>query len=251
MMTKNKRPKIFYYYLPAGIFLFVLWYIVAMILSLPIIPSPLSVIERLVNIFQDTIAIHAFYSLERIFAGVLLAVSFGIPLGVLMGYIPKLDKLFAPLVYLTYPIPKIALLPILMLLCGIGEMPKVLMIFLIVIFQLLVALRDGIKNIPQEIFYPLYSLGASFWQIFAKILWPAVLPSFITALRVAMGTAISVLFFTETFGTKYGIGYFIMDSWLRVNYLDMYAGIVVLSFMGLILFAILDLCEQYFCSWKN
>lgn len=51
-----------------------------------------------------------------------------------------------------------------------------------------------------------------------------------------MGTAISVLFFTETFGTKYGIGYFIMDSWLRVNYLDMYAGIVVLSLIGLFLF---------------
>ena len=100
-------------------------------------------------------------------------------------------------------------------------------------------------------FYPLYTLGASFKDIFCKILWPAVLPNFITALRVAMGTAISVLFFTETFGTKYGMGYFIMDAWLRVNYLDMYAGIIVLSLMGLCLFGILDLCERYFCKWNR
>ena len=72
-----------------------------------------------------------------------------------------------------------------------------------------------------------------------------------TAIRVAMATAISVLFFTETFGTQYGMGYFIMDAWLRVNYLEMYSGIVVLSAMGLILFVILDLAEQRFCRWEK
>ncbi len=245
------KNKSFYFYLPAIIFLFVLWYIIAQLSDIPIIPSPITVCERLLDIFQTTIAIHALYSLERIAAGILLAVAIGIPLGILMGYFSKIDTLLAPVIYLTYPIPKIALLPILMLLCGIGEMPKIIMIFLIVIFQLLVALRDGVKNIPNEIFYPLYSLGASFSQIFTKILWPAVLPNFITALRVAMGTAISVLFFTETFGTQYGMGYFIMDAWLRVNYLDMYAGIMVLSVIGLLLFGILDICEYYFCKWKN
>lgn len=245
------KRKSFYFYIPAIIFLLVVWYIISLIAHLPIIPSPYLAIERLVNIFSDTIAVHALYSLWRIIAGVLLAVAVGVPLGILMGYAKKADTLLAPIVYLTYPVPKIALLPILMLLFGIGELPKILMIFLIVIFHVLVALRDGIGAIPKEIFYPLYTLGASFTDIFCKILWPAVLPNFITALRVAMGTAISVLFFTETFGTKYGMGYFIMDAWLRVNYLDMYAGIIVLSLIGLCLFGILDLCERYFCSWNK
>lgn len=245
------KHKSIYFYIPAIIFLLALWYVISLIVHLPIIPSPYLAIERLINIFHDTIAIHAFYSFWRIVAGVLLAVLIGVPIGILMGYTKKVDTILAPLVYLTYPIPKIALLPILMLLCGIGELPKILMIFLIVIFQVLVALRDGISSIPKEMFYPLYTLGASFKDIFCKILWPAVLPNFITALRVAMGTAISVLFFTETFGTKYGMGYFIMDAWLRVNYLDMYAGIIVLSLMGLCLFGILDLCERYFCKWNR
>ena len=245
------KLKSIYFYIPAIVFLLLLWYVISLIVHLPIIPSPLAVMKRLALIFSDTIAIHAVYSIWRIFAGVCLAIIIGIPLGILMGYVKKIDTLFAPIIYLTYPIPKIALLPILMLLCGIGEMPKVLMIFLIIIFQILVALRDGIKAIPREIFYPLYSLGAPFSAIFTKILWPAVLPNFLTALRVAMGTAISVLFFTETFGTQYGMGYFIMDAWLRVNYLDMYAGIVVLSLMGLFFFGILDLAEGYYCKWKR
>ena len=80
----------------------------------------------------QTIAIHALYSLWRIIAGVFLAIITGVPIAVMMGYYKKCDKILAPIVYLTYPIPKIALLPILMLLAGIGELPKVIMIFLIV-----------------------------------------------------------------------------------------------------------------------
>ena len=66
-----------------------------------------------------------------------------------------------------------------------------------------------------------------------------------------MATAVSVLFFTETFGTQYGMGYYIMDAWLRVNYLDMYAGIVVLSLMGLLLFGLIDMAEYVTCRWRR
>ena len=117
---------------------------------------------------------------------------------------------------------------------------------------MLVAIRDSIKTIPKEMFFPLYSFRCIFLnKFFLNILWPAVLPNFITSLRVAMGTAISVLFFTETFGTKYGMGYFIMDSWLRVNYLDMYAGIVVLSLIGLFLFGFLDFGRKLFLQMEE
>ena len=124
------------------------------------------------------------------------------------------------------------------------------MIFFIVVFQIIIAVRDGIRSLPAETFYPLYSLGASWWQVFTNVIIPASLPKFMTAIRVAMATAVSVLFFTETFGTKYGMGYFIMDAWLRVNYLEMYAGIVVLSVIGLLLFIVIDGLEHYFCRWQ-
>ena len=167
-----------------------------------------------------------------------------------MGYAAKADRIFSPFVYLMYPVPKIALLPILMLLAGVGEISKVLMLFLIIVFQVIIAVRDAVRAIPQETYMPLLSLGASFFSIFRHVLWPASLPKFITAVRVAMATAISVLFFTETFGSQYGLGYFIMDAWLRVNYLEMYAGIVVLSLLGLLLFSMLDFIEMRVCRWQ-
>ena len=238
-----------WYILGFGIFLFA-WYFIAKIVHLPIIPSPFLVMDNLGDIFMKYIAVHGFYSLGRMIAGLVLAVIVGVPVGMSMGYFPSLDRILAPLVYLTYPIPKIALLPILMLLCGLGEVSKILMIFLIIVFQVIISVRDGVKSIPKETYYPLYSLGASFWDVFREILLAASMPKFLTSIRVAMATSISVLFFTETFGTQYGMGYFIMDAWLRVNYLEMYSGIVVLSVIGLILFGVIDILDKKICHWQ-
>lgn len=245
---RTTGPGIWYFY--GTIIFLLLWQMIAGLLRLPIIPAPTVVFDNLFTIFLPEIAAHGLYSLWRIVAGVLLSILIGIPLGMCMGYFPKWDRLLSPLVYLTYPVPKIALLPVVMLLFGLGELSKILMIFLIIVFQVIVAVRDGVKSIPRETYYPLYSLGASFLDVFREILIPASMPKFLTALRVAMATAVSVLFFTETFGTQYGMGYFIMDAWLRVNYLEMYSGIVVLSSIGLILFSTIDYMERKLCSWQ-
>lgn len=236
--------------LGALILLFV-WFIAARFVDIPVVPSPFAVIEKVGDIFFSAIAVHIAYSFGRILSGLLLAVIVGLPLGVLMGWSPMADRLLAPIVYLTYPVPKIALLPIVMLLFGLGEISKMSLLFLILVFQIVIAVRDSIRAIPAEVFYPLASLGAPFRVILSEVLLPASLPKFMTAIRVAMATAISVLFFTETFGTQYGMGYFIMDAWLRVSYLEMYAGIVVLSAMGLALFGSLDLAERWLCRWQE
>ena len=228
-----------------------LWAGMAYLLQMPVIPSPAQVLLRLAAKFPETIAVHAGYSLMRIVLGLFAAVAVGYPVGVLMGYFPRVNRLLAPLLYLTYPVPKIALLPVVMLLFGVGEWSKLILVFLIIVFQVVVAVRDAVAAIPSETYAPLRVLGASFAQIVRHIIVPASLPKFITAVRVAMATAISVLFFTETFGTQYGIGYYIMDAWLRVNYLDMYAGIVVLSAMGLLLFILLDWTERRMCAWNH
>ena len=232
-------------------FCIVLWAGLAYLLAMPVIPSPEQVALCLAARFPETIAVHAGYSLMRIVLGLFAAVAVGYPVGVLMGHFPRVNRLFAPVLYMTYPVPKIALLPVVMLLFGVGETSKLLLVFLIIVFQVIVGVRDAVAAIPSETYAPLRVLGASFPQIMRHIIVPASLPKFITAVRVAMATAISVLFFTETFGTQYGIGCYIMDAWLRVNYLDMYAGIVVLSTMGLMLFILLDFAERRLCAWNR
>ena len=238
-------------YLLGAVFLLILWQFVAMLTGIPIIPLPSRVFTRLAHIFTNAIAIHAAYSLWRIVAGLVLAVAIGYPLGLAMGYSRHADRLLSPIVYLTYPVPKIALLPSLVLRAGVGELAKILMIFLIIVFQVVIAVRDAIRAIPEETFFPLRVLGAGFPAMLSEVILPATLPKFLTAVRVAMATAISVLFFTETFGTQYGMGYFIMDAWLRVNYLDMYAGILVLSVLGLALFTVIDTTERAACRWQR
>lgn len=227
------------------------WQAVSWILNLPIVPSPLSVFMTIIEIFQSKMEIHVLYSLGRVLGGIAVSILVGVPLGFLMGYSEKADKVLSPLIYFTYPVPKVALLPIIMLLFGLGEASKLIMIVLIIVFQIIITTRDAVKNIPQEIFRSLQSLGASKLQMFTEIIIPASLPDVLTATRLALGTAVSILFFTETFGTEYGMGYFVMDAWMRVNYLEMYAGIVVLSLMGFLLFTAIDLSEKILSKGRS
>jgi len=233
-----------------GIILMLAWYLLALLVDRPIIPNPIDVFIQIGEIFQVKMAVHVAYSLMRIVEGVVIAFLIGVPLVFMMGYFEKADRILAPLIYFSYPIPKIALLPIIMVLFGLGETSKIIMIVLIIVFQIIITARDAVKDIPAQTFYSLQSLGAGKLQIFTEIVAPAALPEVLTATRLALGTAISILFFTETFGTQYGMGFFIMDSWLRVNYLDMYAGIVVLSFIGFCLFVSIDYLERKICSWR-
>jgi NitT/TauT family transport system permease protein len=138
-----------------------------------------------------------------------------------------------------------------MLLLGIGEAAKITMIVLILVFQLIVSIRDAASHIPREDFHVLISLGASKRQMLRWITLPAILPETLTAIRVAIGTAASVLFFTETFGTDKGMGFYIVDSWMRLAYKEMYTGILCLSLLGLILFFTIDILEKRVCKWMN
>lgn len=232
------------------LFVLLAWHLVAWLYQLPIIPSPLAVLINTAVIFSEKIQVHVLYSLARILQGIAFSILIGVPLGYLMGYFHQVDRLLSPLIYFTYPVPKIALLPVVMLLFGLGEASKLIMIVLIIVFQIIITSRDAVRAIPRETFRSLQSLGASRLQMFTEIIFPASLSEVLTAIRLALGTAVSILFFTETFGTEYGMGYFIMDSWMRVNYLDMYSGIIVLSFMGFCVFTLVDVMDNYLCSWR-
>lgn len=246
MLSKEKWQGALYSFLVV----IAIWYLLALIIKRPIVPTPFVVFENIAQIYGSKMHVHVLYSLMRILEGIAISIILGVPLGFLMGYFEKIDKLLSPLVYFTYPVPKIALLPVVMLLFGLGEASKLIMIVLIIIFQIIITSRDAVKAIPADTFRSLQSLGASRVQMFSEIIVPASLSEVLTATRLALGTAVSILFFTETFGTEYGMGYYIMDSWMRVNYLDMYSGIVVLSFMGFIIFTLIDALEHYICSWR-
>lgn len=235
----------------AGLFLLLLWQIASLLVAKTLLPSPITVILALPDLVARNLGVHLQASLWRIGVGMVLSILLGFVLGLLIASLPKWKSFFDPIVYLTYPIPKMALLPIVMLLGGLGDGSKILMIILIVTPQVLVAVRDAIEEIPKH-YYDVYRvIGASASLRFTKITLPACLPAIFSTSRVSLGTAISILFFTENYGTEFGMGYFIMDAWLRMDYPAMYGGILILSLLGLILFVALDLLATKIMPWRQ
>lgn len=237
--------------LVAFLVLNIFWWIGSTKLQLTILPSPWQVYQHLLLQENHEMSFHIYNSFVRLFWGIFLAVIIGTPIGLLMGRFPKVNDYLDPVVYLTYPIPKIALLPIIMLLFGLGDMSKIILITLIVVFQMILSVRDGVKTIPERYYENYQVLGASEWQMFQNITLPNALASVLNAIRIALGTAIAILFFTEVYGTQYGLGYFIMDAWSRLDYLDMYSGIIVLSLCSFMLFILIDKLESHLLKWRK
>jgi NitT/TauT family transport system permease protein len=216
-----------------------------------ILPSPTEVYLNMFKLSNQELYKHVLVSLYRVSSGIIISLIIGSLIGLLMAYSKTWNKILNPLVYFTYPIPKTALLPIVMLLYGLGDKSKIIIIVLILVFQIIVAVRDAALNIPYETYNPIRSLGASKLQIFSHITLPAILPELLTTLRLSIGTALSILFFAEGYGTKYGIGYYILDAWSRISYLEMYTGIIILGLLGFVLFMLIDILEESLFKWKS
>ncbi|MGI6778226.1 MAG: ABC transporter permease [Acetivibrionales bacterium] len=231
------------------IIVLILWHAMHITLRSRIIPGPLETIEVFLSLLCGDLPVHIAVSLYRIILAMVISVVIGVPLGLWVGLNKKADAVISPIAYILYPIPKIAFLPVFMLLFGIGNKPKIILILTIIIFQILLASRDGVKEISRVMFYSVASLGLNRRQIYLYLVFPAALPKIISALRTSIGISISALFFAENFATTYGIGYFIMNSWIMVDYVRMFAGILALSIMGILIFKIIDFSEKKLCPW--
>jgi NitT/TauT family transport system permease protein len=227
------------------------WQVAALALRHPALPPPAAVLARFAALAAADLWRHALASLARVVAA--LAASFvpALPLGVALGRARRLDAVFSPAVYLLYPVPKIALLPVVLLLFGLGNVAKVVVVSLVLFFQMLVAVRDAVRAVDPRFLLSIRSLGARPAQVFRFVLWPSLLPALLAALRVGSGTALAVLFFAETFFTRYGLGGFLVDAWMRAAYVDLFAGIVGLGLLGLLLFAAIDAAERHLCRWRG
>jgi NitT/TauT family transport system permease protein len=228
------------------------WLLISVIIDNPILPSPL---EVSVTLFEDTIngtlPGHFLASLWRVAASTVLAIVIAAPIGIILGQSGRLNKLFSPFIYLIYPIPKVVFVPIILLIFGIGDLPKILIIFIILFFQVLVLVRDRAAGIHPDLITSVRSLGAGRRALFRFVYLPASLPAILTALRQSVGTAVAVLFFAELFATQQGLGYYIyFNSSTLFNYPAMYAGIIVMALMGFGLYVSVDWLERRIAKWQ-
>jgi NitT/TauT family transport system permease protein len=233
----------------AVFFLFGAWYLIAFIVASPIIPSPHVVFINFASQDPVTFFRHFWASLLRILYSLVIALAAGIPLGILLGRVKVLDELTSPLIYLIYPVPKIVFLPIIIMILGLGNLSKVFIICLIVFFQILVTTKDAAKAIGEEEVLSVRSMRGRRVDILRYVILPSIRPNIFTALRIAIGTCIAVLFFTESFATEVGLGYLIIDAWSKFDYVLMYDAIILMGTLGLVLYVVLARIEQRMCRW--
>lgn len=237
--------------LGAAAFLLLVWALGAALLQQPGLPSPWATIASLGPLLGRGLDLHLAASLGRVLTALAIGLVLGLPLGILLGLRRRADLLVTPLVYLVFPLPKIAFLPLFILLLGLGEASKIALIATIVIFPLILAGRDGVRAIPAEIFLSARSLSLPPRSWPRHLILPAILPAVFSALRVCVGIAVSVLFFAENWATEWGLGCFIMNSWAIMHYTELWAGILVMSLLGLALFSLFDLLERLLCPWQR
>lgn len=229
-----------------------IWQLAALAINRPLLPTPILVAEALWReLVSGDLGAHFLSSLWRVLASTFLAIVTAAPLGMILGQSQRLNSLLSPAIYLANPIPKVVLVPIVLLFFGIGDLPKIIIIYLILFFQILVLVRDQAAAIRPELIQSVRSLGAGRRALFRFVYFPASVPAVLTALRLSVGTAVAVLYVAELFATQRGLGYFIYYSGSTLfDYAAMYAGIVALSLMGLILYFTVDWLERRIAPWQ-
>jgi len=230
----------------------VFWLGIAALVERPFLPGPIKVASALVRLAgRGQLWPHLGSSLSRIFWALLTSTIPAAALGLAAGRSGRFNNFLSPVIYLLYPLPKAAFLPVIMLFFGLGEVSKIFLVGFIVFSQILVNMRDAAKQVSAEYLDSVRSLGAGRGGLLWHVIIPAVLPAFFTGLRISLGTAVAVLFLAETFAAQSGLGYLIMDAWTRIAYPEMYAAILALSLLGLLLFIVIDLMEYFICPWQE
>ena len=228
------------------------WQLLSWLIDKPVLPNPIVVTQTFFSELVDGLLPHIIASLWRVVASTALAIALAAPAGLVMGQSDRINAMFSPVVYLIYPIPKVVLVPVLLLIFGIGDLAKILIIFIILFFQILVLVRDQAANLRPELLQSVRSLGAGRRALFHFVYLPASLPAILTALRQSVGTAVAVLYIAELFATQKGLGYYIyLNGSTLFDYPAMYAGILAMSLLGLGLYFSVDWLEKRLCPWLS
>ena len=216
------------------------------------LPSPGRVLEafgRLWNtreLLKDTVA-----SLWRVGVGFLLAVACSIPVGVLMGSFASVRALLEPLFGLMRYMPAPAFIPLLILYLGIGEEPKITLIFIGVFFFNSLMVMDTVKFVPKDLIEATYMLGGNRWETLTEVILPHVLPGIIDACRINLAAAWQLVIVSELIAATEGLGrrISVAGRFLRTD--EIFVGLIVIGVIGLLF----DLLFQYLlrvtCSWAS
>lgn len=220
------------------------------------LPGPVEVVRRLldliVNGFLDaTLMGHLWASLSRVGLALGFAVISGIPLGILMGVYPRVHAAIDPLIEFIRPVPPLAYLPLIVIWCGIGELSKVLLIYLGILAPLVVASSDAVRRLEPARARAAAALGATPLQVLRWVVLPGALPEMITGIRVALGVGWSTLVAAELVAATRGLGFMVQTASQMLVTDVVVAGILVIAAVALALELALRALERRYGAWAT
>ena len=189
-------------------------------------------------------------SLARALTGFALAIVIAVPLGLVIGWYRRVAELLGPLLELFRNTAALALLPVFILVLGIGETSKVSIVVYACLWPVLLNTVSAVRSVDPTLVKSARSLGLPAPRIFQKVVLPASVPAIFTGIRMAGANSILVLIAAEMVGAKSGLGYFINSSQQNFAITQMYAGIITISVLGLAFNQLLLLTERYFTRWR-
>ncbi|WNR43651.1 ABC transporter permease [Paenibacillus roseipurpureus] len=198
------------------------------------------------DLFDHTVA-----SLSRSLGGFLLAIGIAIPLGLAIGWWKPVSEYLNPLLELLRNTAALAILPVFILLLGLGETSKIAIVLYACAFPLLLNTISGVKNVEPLLIKSARSMGLSPIQLFRKVIIPAATPTIFVGIRQAGASSILVLVAAEMVGAKSGLGYLIQYTQFSFQIPTMYAGIISISVIGLIINFALVTLEKRLTGWKQ
>lgn len=234
----------------AFVVLFAVWEAATRFFAVPryILPPPTAIwadfIARYPRIVDATIATSG-----EIVMGFLLSVAISIPLAVLVSYARIAERMLLPLIVAMQIIPKIAIAPLFIIWFGFGLMPKLLLVFLLCFFPIMVNATTGLKSVPTDILDLARSTGTSELMIFRKIRLPHALPSIFTGLKIAATLATTAAIVAEFVASDRGLGYLLLEFNGNLETGLVFATVVILSFIGVILYFAVEFIERRTVSW--
>jgi len=203
------------------------------------IPPPTEVFAGMIRGIQDgtltaAIAHHGWVSLQRLVPGFILGVIGGLVVGIAMGIFSLVRYGLQPLISATYPIPKIAIFPILIVIFGIGDESKIAVVVIAVFFMVAINTTTGIIYSPK-----IYrEVGTAFklprWVEYTKVIIPVALPSILAGVRLGLGNALIVLVGAEFVSSQAGLGYYIWNAWQILDINAMFGGLIVIALFGIL-----------------
>jgi NitT/TauT family transport system permease protein len=227
-----------------------LWEVLARWSGIPswLLPAPSAIAEAMVD-WRSELTLHFLVTLYEVLVGFALSIVVSIPLAVAVVYSPFLQNTIYPILLALQSMPKVAIAPLLVLWIGFGVLPKVLVVFLVCFFPIVVATASGLTAVPPPLLDLIRSLSATQYQTFTKIRFPTAIPHIFVGFKIAITFAVIGGVIGEFVGSDQGLGYLILISTSQSRTPLAFGALLLLTIMSIVLYYAVELVERLVIPW--